>query len=102
MQMAKDGTGIDMAIDAKDLAQRTTLKLVDPEDKETPRTRMISAQYGPNPVDESGNANGTEKNATPPKSEDDSQDGKTKPQQPADKTKTNGKPVAAATKQKTN
>lgn len=52
MQMAKDGTSIGMPIKIGDLAERTYLNVVDKDDEDTPRTRMVTAKDGPNPPDQ--------------------------------------------------
>lgn len=51
IEMAAKGTSIGMPIELSDLASRTTFKLVAPDDEETPRTRMVAANAGPNPPD---------------------------------------------------
>lgn len=53
MGIAKDGAELDLPIDARDLAERTGLKLIDPDDPDAIRTRVISPKDGPNPPDPS-------------------------------------------------
>jgi len=96
MQMAKDGTSIDMPLDVDDIAQRTTLKVLSSDDTTGRRTRMLSAQWGPNPVEpneEANNAIGNKK-ATPGAA----------PVAPEQKPngKLNGAPVTAQPKPDTN
>jgi hypothetical protein len=49
MDMVKIGTSVDMPIDIEDVASRTTLKLLVPDDTTGRRTRMVAANAGPNP-----------------------------------------------------
>jgi len=77
-KIVKDMAECDLPIDGKDVAQRTTLKLTDPNDATAIRTRMLSPQYGPNPA-ESGEAPNTAigvKNADQSKADDKTADGK--------------------------
>lgn len=51
MGIAVKGAGLDMPIDADDLAERTGLVLVPDDDKTRRRVRVITAKDGPNPPD---------------------------------------------------
>lgn len=84
MKIARQGAELDLPIDARDLAERTGLKLIDPEDKDALRTRMISSKDGPNPpdpnqevaLDKDGNPVATDANGRPIEPDDDEADDK--------------------------